>query len=124
MATTVLPTDLAEEIKRLNQQLLQAEDSRITSADRRVAEIRQQLADAQRAFELQQECEALAIAEQQHAHDLQHLLQLEHQISNGKTEVDTLRTMLTELPQRLSRAQWELSQLLRQHSSLKSELKG
>jgi hypothetical protein len=123
MPTTAPPIDLQQAIEQLQRDLRTAEDSRITSADRRVAEIRLQLADAQHALRVQQEAEAVAATEQQHAFQLASLLQLEHGISEAKTEVTTLRTMLTELPQRLSRAEYQLNQLLRSHALLNAELK-
>jgi chromosome segregation ATPase len=122
--TTAAPTDLAQEIAQLQADLATAERARIRPEDQRVTELQQKLFDAQHALQLQQELESQAAAEQQHAQQLVLLVQLENEISKAKAEVNTLKAMLTELPQRLSRAHFDLSQLLRSHAQLKLNLKG
>lgn len=125
MPIALMPTNsLENEIQRLQADLDSAERHAIRPEDAAANAIRERLLEKQRELYQQLEAEARVEQDRQHALQLQSLVQLEHSISDAKAEVNTLRTMLTELPQRLSRAQWELSQLLRQHAILKSELKG
>lgn len=122
MPMLTAPTDLAAEIQQLQADLATAQLQRLSAADRRVLELQQALTDKEFELRQREEAEATTAAEQRHAEQLQSLVQLEKAIDSAKNETVTLKAMLTELPQRLSRAQWELSQLLRQHALLKADL--
>jgi hypothetical protein len=115
-------SDLEIEIQRLQTDLASAQRARVRPEDQRVTELQQKLSDAQHALQLQQEAEAADQAEQQRAHDLQTLTELEDSISAAKAEVDSLRVLSTELPQRLGKAHYQHSQLLQQRTKLKTEL--
>jgi chromosome segregation ATPase len=120
--STAAPTDLESEIRTLQGNLAAAECARVRPEDQRVAELQQKLVEAQHALQVQQEAEGLAIAEQQHAQQLALLAETEKAIDHAKDETVALRRELDELPQRLSRAHYNLGQLLRQRAQLKLDL--
>jgi chromosome segregation ATPase len=124
MSTTAPPIDLQQAIEQLQRDLRTAEDSRITDADRRVAEIRQQLADKQAELYQQQEAESAAADAHQRQRQFALLAEMEKAIDERKTETVVLRRMLAELPAKLSAAEYQLNELLRSHTQLKAELKG
>jgi predicted nucleic acid-binding Zn-ribbon protein len=123
MTTAAPPTDdLESEIQRLKADLQNAEAARVRPEDAAADAIREQLKRKEAELRASQELESQVISAQQRALDLQTLAQMESDISKAKAETNTLRAMLTELPQRLSRAQFQLNELLRTHAKLKADL--
>jgi|HubBroStandDraft_2_1064218.scaffolds.fasta_scaffold01202_14 chromosome segregation ATPase len=122
MSTAAPTSDLVFEIRTLQGNLAAAERARIRPEDQRVTELQQKLAEAQHALQVQQVAEGLAIAEQQHAKQLALLAETEKAIDHAKDETVALRRELDELPQRLSRAHYNLGQLLRQRAQMKLDL--
>jgi chromosome segregation ATPase len=119
---TASPIDLESEIQRLRDDLRDAECARITPADRKINEIRDQLAAKESELQRMQESEAAGEVARQHAEKLQTFAEIESAIERSKTETLTHRRMLAELPGKLSVAEYQLNQLLRTHAQLKKEL--
>lgn len=123
MATTVSPTDnLAQEIKQLTQQLLQAEESRIRPEDRRVAEIHEQLLQKERELRAQQEAEGQVIAEQERQRQLETLREIEEDERHVKAELDSLKVEQVRLPEKMFRLQFQHGQLLRLIAEMRKQL--
>jgi chromosome segregation ATPase len=126
--TAPSPTDLAQEIAELEIELDQAvraaARAKLNSADHEAAFLSERLEAKKAELKAAEDAEAVSAALHQRQQQLDLLAQLESDISKAKAETNTLRAMIVELPGRLSRAQWQLDQLLRSHAQLKSELKG
>ena len=110
------------EIQQLEADLRNAEHARISDADRRAQEIRQQLENKRQALEAAQELESRVVAEQERQRQLESLREVESQVQKAGNLVVALKAELSQLPARLALAQYEHRRLCRVHAQLKQEI--
>jgi hypothetical protein len=128
MSTAMSTSDLAGEIQQLESELEKATQAaaraKLNSADHEAAFFKERLREKKAELQAQQAAEAQDKLKRQHAQQLVQLVETEKEINRVKVETLALRRLLSELPQKLSVAEYQLGQLLRTYARLKEELKG
>jgi hypothetical protein len=123
LALTPSGADLSAEITQLQAELDAAERARVRPEDKRAAEIRDRLEQRKAALLALQMADAQAAEEQQRQQKLATLAEIESEVTKLKGETVALRSLLSELPGRLSLAEFRLNELLRSRVNLRTELR-
>jgi hypothetical protein len=124
MATTAQTStsDLELQVEQLKADLAAAEAARFSDADRRAADVRDQLKAKQNELRAQQAAEDVANAQLRRKQELETLHQLENDERETHALLLAMRAESVSLAQRIALTEFKDNELLRQHGQLKAKL--